>query len=67
MCRSSGFRSQAKLAWHSPMTPLECGQRPVKSEARDGLHPGFVQKLRENRTPSAARASRFGVCTVFTP
>ena len=66
MCRSSGFRSQAKLAWHSPITPLECGQRPVKIEAREGLHPGRC-KSSANRTPSAARRSRFGVCTVFTP
>ena len=61
MCRSSGFRSQAKLAWQRPITPLECGHRPVKIDAREGLHSGFVQKLRENRTPSAANSSRFGV------
>jgi hypothetical protein len=49
------------------MTPLLCGYRPVKREARLGLHWGAVQKQFAKRAPSAAKASIRGVWTVSTP
>jgi len=43
------------------------GTGPVWSDARLGLQCGAVQKLRANRTPSAAKASRAGDVTVACP
>ncbi len=37
------------------------------NEARDGMHSGPWHETRENRTPSAASASRDGVRTLGSP
>jgi len=48
-------------------TPVVVGWRPVKSDVRLGLHSGYWQYARSNRTPAFARASRFGDFTTGCP
>ena len=51
----------------SARTPWCWGYRPVRSDARVGEQNGTGQVAWVNRTPSAARRSRFGVFTVGWP